>query len=139
MSEQLKVAIQVSIGGATVSASRSFEVTAYDCISVTVPNGSTATELDVQPTSDATRLLVLAVTSDRYSTGLTYKSGSAGAPEITLDFAHILLGDSMKLLGTAAPQKLIFKNQTGQAANVTILVGRQAVVPSDPSSPPSDP
>jgi hypothetical protein len=144
MAEQLTVLVKASItGGPAINASHSVQLTAYDRVSVTVPGsdkpdptkpisdpanaGVPAVDVDVQPSDDAARVVLFAITSDRYSSDLVY-SVDGGASDIALDNAHLILGPgAMALLG-AAPQKVSIRNGMGNDANanITILAGRQA-------------
>lgn len=116
-------------GGPGISANRSLEVEAYDIINVdvraTASPPDTDKEIDVQP-GGAGQVKFLAITSDRYGDGLTYKVNSAGNPSIALDQPHVLAGEGAVGLMDSAPTKLFFSTTLTEDASVLILVGRDA-------------
>jgi len=125
---QWKLNVQVA-GGPGISASRSLEVEAYDLISVNVlaitSPPDTDKAVDVQP-GEAGQVKFLAITSDRYGEGLTYKVNDAGNPSIALDQPQVLVGEGAVGLLDPAPTKLFFSTTLSQDASVQILVGRDA-------------
>lgn len=125
---QFKFNVQLAEGPG-ISASRSLEVEAYDLINVNVLSTTsppdTDKEIDVQP-GGAGQVKFLAITSDRYGDGLTYKVNAAANPRITLDQPHVLVGEGAVGLLDPAPTKLFFSTTLSQDASVQILVGRDA-------------
>ena len=125
---QFKFDVQLA-GGPGISASRSLEVEAYDLINVKVLSTTsppdTDKEVDVQP-GGAGQVKFLAITSDRYGDGLTYKVNTAANPGIPLDQPQVLVGEGAVGLLDPAPTKLFFSTTLSQDASVQILVGRDA-------------
>ena len=137
MSTTIKWSLNVEIGnGPKVSVSRTTTVHAYGKVDVEVPAESgvpgTVTA-EVQPSNLTDRILFLLITAGEYTDDLTYEvvdnldvaiAGLGGPFE--LDQPQLLAGaGAMGVLG-AAPQYLRFSNNTSNAINVQILVGRQA-------------
>lgn len=130
-----KMDVQVS-GGPKISASQSIAVEAYDSIKVTVlgtvSGPDTVKEVQVQPGSSG-QVSFLAITSDRYDTGLTYSVNEDTNPSIVLDRPHILFGQgAVGLLNpdhtddTFAPTSLFFSSTISEDTEIHILVGRDA-------------
>jgi len=147
LAEQVTVLLATNVtGGPSTSVSHSFQLTAYDRVSITIPgvdkpvpnrpvsdpaNASVpALAVEVQPSSDTDRVTVLAITSDRYSADLMYSvtdGDTEGAKHVALDTGQLLVGGAVALL-RAAPRSLSFRNGMGAGndANVTIFAGRKA-------------
>jgi hypothetical protein len=105
------------------------QASAYDNVVVTVPKntGTTATEVQVQPSADAEAVGLLFISAAPSDKPLEYSLTETGT-KIELDSPQLFMGaGAVGLLG--APGSLFFFNQnTGQDVEVQILVGRQAVV-----------
>jgi hypothetical protein len=112
--------VQVT-GGPSVAASDTIEVDAYDVLEATVAAGDSET-INVQPGDDAQFLLI---TATSYK-DMTYTvDGGSG---ITLDGAHVLIGEgAVSLLGSTQNQ-FVFSNAGTEDVTVSILVGRDAIV-----------
>jgi hypothetical protein len=112
--------------GPTIKENRTLTVDAYDKISVTVPDGTSDLEVEVQPGgTGSVRLLI--VKSSRYGDALKY-TVNAGTTEYVLDEPHVLIGAGAVGLFGAAPAKLVFDNAlgAGEDAQIQILIGRDA-------------
>jgi hypothetical protein len=124
---QLKLSVQIA-GGPGISTSRSLEVEAYDVISVDILGTGTGPDTDkevsVQP-GGANQVSFLAITSDRYGTGLTYSVNAAGT-NIALDQPLVLVGNGAVGLLDPAPASLFFSSTLSEDASVQIIVGRDA-------------
>ena len=112
--------------GPTIKSSRTVVVDAYDKISVTVPDGTSDLEVELQP-GGAGSIRLLIVKSNVYGDGLTYTI-NADSTDHVLDEPHVLLGTGSVALYGAEPTKLVFDNAlgTGEDAEIHILVGRDA-------------
>jgi hypothetical protein len=112
--------------GPTLKESRTLTLDAYDKISVTVPDGTTNMEVELQPGgTGSTRLLV--VKSSQYGEALKY-TVNAGTTDHVLDQPHILIGTGAVGLFGSEPTKLVFDNAlgAGKDAEIQILIGRDA-------------
>lgn len=98
---------------------------AYDKIEVTITDGVTDEDVEIQPGGTG-QVQFLLIRSDQYGDKLTYKVNAATATPIKLDAQHVLIGTGAVGLLGAAPTKLLFSNTLGKAATVQILVGRKA-------------
>ncbi len=104
-------------------------IDAYDMIIVKVDAG-TNVSVDLQPTTTAGNVVMLAITSDVYDDGVagdvvTYTHGG-GANKLELDGPHLLMGPgAVALLGSAPPASLSFSNSLTKPVNLQILVGRK--------------
>lgn len=132
MSEKIKYSIDVQVvGGVKISASQTFTVDAYDKIEVTVADGASDEDIEVQPGS-AGQVQFLLIQSDKYGDNLTYSVNAAEADptkRIKLDSQQLFVGTgNVGLLG-GSPQKLFFYNSLGENTVIKILVGRKATTP----------
>ncbi len=110
-------------GGPSVQASADLNVDAYDKIEATIPQGGAATTVEIQPGSAGVKFLFITATAYQ---DLVYRVGS-GTTDVTLDAAHILLGEGTISLLEEYPTSLVFfNNSTTADARVNILVGRDA-------------
>jgi len=112
--------------GPTVKESRTLTVDAYDKISVTVPDGTTNLEVQLQPGgTGSVRLLI--VKSSHYGEALKY-TVNTGTTDHPLDQPHVLIGKGAVGLLGSEPTKLLFDNAlgAGKDAQIQILVGRDA-------------
>lgn len=117
--------VQVN-GELALSSSKAVPAQAYDEVSVTVPAGSTV-DVDVQPGStDQVRFLL--IHSSVLDPDLTYDV-DGGETGLKLDSVHTFTGAGMIGLLGGDPKKLTFKNETDMAADIRILVGREASTP----------
>lgn len=132
MSEKISWTLNVQVvKGPAISASQIKDVDAYDKIQVTVNDKKSDQVVEVQP-GGANRVQFLLINSDHFDDDeipddktLTYKVNGAGE-DIELDAVQLLIGEgAVKLLG-APPETLSFTNDLGKAANIEILVGREA-------------
>lgn len=114
--------------GLGISASRSLEVEAYDVISIdvlgTTSGADTDKEVSIQP-GGAGQVRFLAITSNRYGSGLTYSVNSAGS-NVSLDHPLVLVGEGAVGLLDPAPASLFLSSTLSEDASVQILVGRDA-------------
>lgn len=139
MPQNISITLNVQVGGGPgFTVDRLLTVEAYDVINVTIPAGTaaspgppavaatsgTATVL-VQP-SASNKMQLLLITSNVYDARVTYSQSVAGATEVKLDAAQVLMGASLINLLGAAQQNLVLKNPLLQPITVTILVGRNA-------------
>jgi hypothetical protein len=121
----LTVSAEVA-SGPTVKESRTIEVDAYDKISVSVPDGTTGMDVQLQPgATGSVRLLI--VKSSEYGDALKYKVDGGGT-QYALDQPHVLVGAGAVSIFGAEPTKLTFDNALGAGhdAQVQILIGRDA-------------
>lgn len=121
----ITVAAEVA-SGPTLRESRTLSVDAYDKISVTVPDGTSSLDVEIQPGgTGSVRLLV--IKSSQYGDGLRYTVNS-GTTEHALDQPHVLTGTGAVGLFGSEPTKLVFANAlgSGKDAQIQILIGRDA-------------
>jgi len=123
------VTIQVA-GGPSIPISGVLEVDAYEKIAVVVPAKKQANdgkaEVSVSPGDLIhTRLILITASSDDGS--LKFKTSAAGAADVPIKGPVTLIGATACSLLGATPDKLTFTNSAAAAANVTILVGRNAI------------
>lgn len=110
--------------GPTIKESRTLTVDAYDKMSVTVPDGTTNLEVQLQPgAAGSVRLLI--VKSSQYGAALKY-TVNTGTTDRVLDEPHVLIGTGAVGLFGSEPTKLFFDNALGADAQIQILVGRDA-------------
>lgn len=120
MAEQMLWSVMVKAGnGPTVSASGSFDVDAYDKLTVTVAAGASQVVELGPATAGSIRCLVIspAVPDEQ----LSY---DVGGTDVALDEAQFLLGGAVGLAGD--PTSLTFSNGTAADAEIEILVARDA-------------
>jgi hypothetical protein len=117
----LNISADVALGP-KLKESRKLGVDAYDKISVEVADQPV--EVEVQPGGTGS-IKLLVVTSTVYSADLKY-TVNALADDHVLDQPHVLVGTGSVALFGEEPEKLVFDNQTGQDAQIQILVGRDA-------------
>ena len=136
MSENISWSLNVQVSGEPkISASQSIPIEAYDSIKVTIlgtgdppvlADADTDKQVDVQPGGSG-QVSFIAITSNRYDSGLTYEVNLVGNGPIALDRPHILAGQgAVGLLDPAAPTSLFFSNTIAENAEIHILVGRDA-------------
>ncbi len=139
MPERINWTIDVQVsGGPKILTSQSIAVEAYDSIKVTVLgtgdppvplDADTNKEVQVQPGGSGA-VSFLAITSNRYDTGLTYQVNEEADPStnpgIALDRPHILVGQGAVSLLDPAPTSLFFSSTIVEDAEIHILVGRDA-------------
>lgn len=112
--------------GPTLKESRSLVLDAYDKISVTVPDGTSNMEVQLQPgAAGSTRLLI--VSSSQYGDALKY-TVNTGTTDHVLDQPHVLIGAGAVGLFGSEPTKFVFDNAlgAGKDAHIQILIGRDA-------------
>lgn len=121
----ITVAAEVA-SGPTLKESWTLSVDAYDKISVTVPDGTSDLDVEVQP-GGAGSVRLLLIKSSQYGDGLTY-SVNSGTSEHALDQPHLLTGTGAVGLFGTEPTKLVFDNAlgAGRDAQIQILIGRDA-------------
>src|SRR3954451_6479109 len=119
------VAAEVA-SGPTLKESRTLSVDAYDKISVTVPDGTSNLDVQLQPGGTGSiRLLI--IKSSQYGEALKY-TVNAGATAHVLDQPHVLTGTGAIGLFGSEPTKFVFDNALGggKDAQIQILIGRDA-------------
>jgi hypothetical protein len=121
----LTVAAEVA-SGPTLKESRTLSVDAYDKISVTVPDGTTNLDVELQP-GGAGSVCLLLIRSSHYGDALKY-TVNTGTTEHVLDQPHVLTGTGAVGLLGSEPAKLVFDNALGPGkdAQIQILIGRDA-------------
>jgi hypothetical protein len=119
----LTVAAEVA-SGPTIKESRTIAIDAYDKISVTVADGTSNLDVQLQP-GGAGSIRLLIIKSSRYGDGLSYTVNS-GTTEHVLDEPHILTGTGAVGLFGSEPTKFVFGNALGSDAQIQILIGRDA-------------
>lgn len=126
MPHAINVRIAVKVDrGPQVTTSRTFELDAYDTLSVTIPADGAAHVVEVQP-DDGAQLRLLVVTASSYDADLTWDPDESGTAR-ALDEPLLLAGESVSgLLGSAA-NTIAFTNGTSADVDVQILVAREAV------------
>lgn len=122
MSKKISWSFKVQVaGGPSLAASDTIEVDAYDVLEAVVAAGGSET-LNVQPGDDAQFLFIMST---------SYKDMSYevdGGSAVTLDGAHVLVGEGAVSLLGATQNEFKFTNGGGEDVTVSILVGRDAVV-----------
>ena len=121
----LTVAAEVA-SGPKLMEGRTLTVDAYDKISVTVPDGTSNFEVELQPGSaGSVRLLI--VKSSQYGDALKY-TVNTGTTDHVLDQPHVLIGTGAVGLFGSEPTKLVFDNSlgAGKDAQIQVLIGRDA-------------
>jgi len=128
MSEKVYCTLNVQVGGGPkISASSMMEVDAYDKIEVTIEDGATSKEVQVQPSGTGVKFLL--ISSDQCGKDLRYEvnDGASSTSPISLDApVHLFVGGGAVAALGKSPVKLLFTNASGKAALVQILVGRDA-------------
>lgn len=128
-SEKISWTLNVQVvGGPRLSESKTIEVDAYDMIQVTIDDGTT-TDKEVQIQPGATGVQFLLIKSDQYGENLQYKvsDGTTTTSAVKLDApVQLFIGSGAVGLLDKAPVKLLFTNTLGKAANIQVLVGRDA-------------
>jgi hypothetical protein len=121
----LTVAAEVA-SGPKLKETRGLEIDAYDKITVTVPDGTSDLDVDIQPGSTGS-IKLLIVKSNAYGDGLTY-TVNTGTTNHVLDQPHVLIGTGSVALYGTEPTRLGFGNALGDGkdAQIEILVGRDA-------------
>lgn len=112
--------------GPTIKESRTLTVDAYDKISVTVPDGTSNLDVQLQPgATGSVRLLI--IKSSHYGVALKY-TVNTGTTDHVLDQPHVLIGTGAVALFGSEPTKLVFDNAlgAGKDAQIQILIGRDA-------------
>ncbi len=132
----INLTMNVSLpGGATINVSDALDVAAYDRINEQIPNDGSTVGLNLHPRVAGT-LRFLAISSNAYGPELTYRVNEKGADPLPLDRPHIFSGPPALLVSDPV-HRLYFSNQLAQAADVSILVGRDAAGPEDKAAPPA--
>jgi hypothetical protein len=112
--------------GPNIKESRTLTLDAYDKISVTVPDGTSNMEVQLQPGgSGSTRLLI--IKSSQYGDALKY-TVNTGTTDHVVDQPHVLIGAGAVGLFGSEPTKFVFDNAlgAGKDAQIQILIGRDA-------------
>jgi hypothetical protein len=101
-------------------------IQAYDVVATTIAAGASGFAVKVQPSTTAGDIVFVAVSSDLYDAGLTYKVDSSTDVH-ALDGPLVMLGaGAVGFMNTGAPpQTLTFSSTLGKDANVQIVVGRK--------------
>lgn len=125
MPETIVLTVSADVAsGPKLKESRTLAIDAYDKISVTVPDGTTDLEVELQP-GGAGSIQLLIVKSNVYGDDLKY-TVNADTTDHVLDQPHVLIGTGSVGLYGAEPTKLVFDNALGEEAQIQILVGRDA-------------
>ena len=126
MSINLSWAFNVAVpGGPRMSLVNTPEikVDAYDLVTVTLPASATKVAVNLQPSSTAGDVVLLALESSAYDKTVTYDPGGVTH---ALDGPVLLVGPgAVGLLGTTPPTKLTFDNGLTKPITVQIFVGRK--------------
>ncbi len=126
MSEKLQYSFSAQISsGPSLAEAKTLDVESYDKTKVTVSDGSTDLEVNIQP-DGAGLTQFLMVKASAYSANLSYKVNNSSATPVVLDGPHIFIGAGAVALLDSAPTKLFFSNSTGGDVTVDVLVGRDA-------------
>lgn len=127
MSEEISWSLKVQVtGGPAITASDTIEVDGYDVLEAEVSAGGSTT-LNVQP-GDGVQFLLITATAYE---DLTYEVDGSGT-SVTLDGAHVLIGEGAVSLLGSTQQQFVFSNAGAEDVTVSILVGRDAIVPPTP-------
>lgn len=129
MSVQVGWLVNVQVGGGPrLPAAGTLDVDAYDMVKVEVASGADAMEVSLQPsTGDEVKLLMLHASS--FSEDLTYSINASEADvakRFALDGPHLLVGSGALALLGDPPQRLFLYNGGIDAAQLSVLVGRDA-------------
>lgn len=125
MPETIVLAVGVTVaGGPKIGLNRTIEVDAYDKINVTVPDGASGLEVELQPGGSG-QVGFLLVSSSQYGDDLTY-TVDGGTADHVLDQPHLLTGTGAVAMLSDAPSKLSFDNALGDDAQIQVLIGRDA-------------
>lgn len=127
MSVNINYSTSVQVNGElALSTSKVIPAQAYDEVNVTVPAESEV-DIDVQPGS-TDQVQFLLIHSSVLDPDLTYDV-DGGESDLKLDSVQSFTGAGMVGLLGGDPKKLKFKNETDTAADIRILVGREASTP----------
>lgn len=127
MAHTLKWSLTAQIpGGPNISSSQTFDIEAYDSISLDVVGGAVNIEVQLQPSTTANQVSALVIISDHYSPQLNYRVNVNTNPEILVDQPQILMGTGAVGLLDLAPTSLFFSNNLAETVAIKILVGRDA-------------
>jgi hypothetical protein len=127
MPETIVITVSAEVtSGPKLKETRTLAIDAYDKLSVTVPDGTSDLEVELQPGGTGS-IQLLVVKSNVYGDGLTY-TVNADTTDHVLDQPHVLIGTGSVGLYGAEPTKLVFDNAlgAGKDAQIQILVGRDA-------------
>jgi hypothetical protein len=125
MPETIVLTVSADVAsGPKLKESRTLAIDAYDKLSVTVPDGTTDLEVELQPGGTGS-IQLLIVKSNVYGEDLKY-TVNADTTDRVLDQPHVLIGTGSIGLYGAEPTKLVFDNALGNDAQIQILVGRDA-------------
>jgi hypothetical protein len=118
-------------GGLNLTEAQDIPIEAYDKIDAVIKSdGQQSTPVQIQPAATE-QVKFLLITSNKFSDQLTYSVGAAEADpaqRIKLDWIQMFAGSGMLGLLLQPPQTLHFYNDTGEDAEIQVLVGRTAVV-----------
>ncbi len=127
MSIQINWAFNVAVdGGPQLSLANAPKITvdAYDLVTATLPASTTGVAVDLQPSSTAGDVVLLALSSDAYDDTVTYDPGG-GAQQ--LNGPVLLVGAGpVALLGATPPTSMTFDNGLAAPVTVKVLIGRKA-------------
>jgi hypothetical protein len=127
MPETIVLSVEAEVAsGPALKENRTLAVDAYDKISVTVPDGTSNLDVELQPGGPGSiRLLI--VKSNVYGEALKY-TVNTGTSDHVLDEPHVFIGKGSVGLFGSEPTKLVFDNAlgAGKDAQIEILVGRDA-------------
>lgn len=107
--------------GPSTAVIGSMEVDAYDEMEATVTGGGGTTTVGVQP-GDGARFIL--ITASSYE-DMTYEVDGSGTA-VTLDGAHILIGEGAASLLGNTQNSIAFTNNGTEDVSIRILVGRNA-------------
>lgn len=124
---EMKWQFQAAVAGgpSNLSITQFITVDAYDVVQVALPDGASGTAVSIQPSSSASQMALVIISSDQYGATLTYKVDSVATTN-KLDGPHIFVGPGAVafLNPSQAPNSLSFSNSLGKTANISVLVGR---------------
>jgi hypothetical protein len=119
----------VVTGGPSQSASGQITTEAYDKVEIAVPAGSTPVVADIQPSGEG-QVEAIMIISDFYSEDLSFTVDEGIVP-IVLSKPLMIMGAALiaSLLGSTQNAFTFTNADSTTAANVTILVARNAIEP----------
>lgn len=113
-------------GGPRITTTQKINIEAYDSIKLDVESGAADMEVALQPGTTDHPVKALVITSDHYSSDLSYKVNDDGNPVIIVDQPQVFMGEGAVSILDPAPTNLFFSNADAETAAIEILIGRDA-------------
>lgn len=118
------VASVLAAAGPKVAFAETFEVEAYNRLSVTVKANTSSAKVSLG-TADSTLRLMLVDSTKYHASDVTFHIDDENTKNFVLDMPMLIAGQAaVALLGTTAPASLTFKNDLDEDITVNIFIAR---------------